>query len=327
MAGLLDFIVGHRELIQTWKIARREGRLPHATLLTGPSGIGKKQTALAFAQVLLCEKAESLTGEILADEACGLCGNCLRMLKQQNESCLAIAPEKNQIKLEQAREILDFLSLKAVRKNRVVIVDQAELLNNQSANSLLKIIEEPPEGSFFFLTAPSSKHVLPTIRSRCQILRFAPLTVDELKKKSPRSPEWALRSAMGSFEKLAELAAPEEQEIRASALRWVSDVKTKGHGFLESDWRLVAKDRDYCTRLYGQLATLFRDAAYVQLGATEQVINSDQLKDLSALSTWPLSGLFESIEACLSAEKALQQNRDSQLVFDELWLEVKYVAD
>ena len=318
MAGLLDFIVGHRDLIATWKSARSEDRLPHATLLTGPSGIGKKQTALALAQILLCEKEQ--------DEACGLCGNCLRMLKNQNESCLLIAPEKNNIKLEQAKQILDFLSLRAVRKNRVIIVDQADLLNTQSANALLKILEEPPEGSFFFLTAPSAKHVLPTIRSRCQILRFSPLTVEELKKKSPRSPEWALRSAMGSFEKLADLAAPEEQEVRSSAVRWVQDVRAKTNGFLNPDWRTVAKDREFCTRLYGQLATLFRDAAFVQLGAEEQVINSDQIKDLSELAAWPLSGLFDSVDACLSAEKALSANRDSQLVFDELWLEVKYVA-
>ena len=213
MARLLASVLGHQEQIERLLTAIQNDHLPHALLFVGASGIGKRTVAFAVAQALLCEKNQT---------ACGVCGGCLRAEKafvdgNGSEGILALAPEKNQIKLEQAKEILEFLNLRSLSKNRVIIVDGADYLNPQASNSLLKIIEEPPANTYFILTAPSPSHVMSTIRSRSQIVRFSPLHLSDMKKKAI-APEWALRACGGSFERLAMLIDKEELEIRESAV-------------------------------------------------------------------------------------------------------------
>jgi hypothetical protein len=139
-----------------------QGRLPHALCFSGPV---ETDFVWNFAQLLVCERE---------NPPCGECGPCKRVIARQSESVLWIAPEKNTIKVEAAREILDFLSLQRVSKARVVVIEQAHLLNVQTANALLKAIEEPPPETYFVLITSEFSLLLPTLRSRVQTLRFAP---------------------------------------------------------------------------------------------------------------------------------------------------------
>lgn len=164
--------------------------LPHALLLAGPSGLGKREFALAMTQRLLCE---SSTGSA---PACGECDACRWFEAGNHPDFRLLVPEvdaeevesedapaktekadkkkSKQIKIDQVRALADFVYVGAHRgKGRVVIVQPAEAMNPAAANSLLKILEEPPSSVYFILVSDAYKRLLPTIRSRCSQLLLA----------------------------------------------------------------------------------------------------------------------------------------------------------
>lgn len=151
-------------------------RLPHALLLAGPHGVGKRELARRWAQSLLCEQP-------LADgEACGTCEGChwfaagthpdfmhVTLLEKENrEGEVRMATE---ISVDQARQAVDFVQLSTYRAGyRLVLIEPAEALNTASANALLKVLEEPPINTVFVLVSHQPRQLLPTILSRCHKL-------------------------------------------------------------------------------------------------------------------------------------------------------------
>lgn len=316
MARLIDQIVGHQATLQKFLQAFQEGRLPATFLFVGPVGVGKFQAAKALAQALLCESTTEIA-------PCGRCGGCLRVAKNQHESLLQIEPEKNVIKIESSREILDFLSFRSLTARRVVIIDQAEKLNPQAANSLLKILEEPPPGTFFFLIAPTTYHVLPTLRSRSQVLRFKPISIEDMKRVRPSAAPWALRASFGSFMRLHELSSADEAEIRELATLTVRSWLEAKRAFLFDSIRDTVKDKAVSSSYFRHLALFFRDALHFQMGSTETLIQQGQMALLKELSQRPEAALLECFQRALKLETALQQNRDAQLTFEEFWIETQ----
>jgi DNA polymerase-3 subunit delta' len=316
MARLLDSVIGHREIIERFLQAMENGKLPHTFLLVGPSGVGRQTVALALAQALLCEKSH---------KACGVCGSCLRVakyLKQGTESLKVIVPEKNQIRLDQATQVLEFLSFRSFAQHRVVMIDGAECLNPQAANSLLKALEEPPAGTFFFMIAPSAAHVLPTLRSRAQVVAFQPLSLEEMKQKAHQAPNWALKASQGSFERLSQLLEKEELEIRESALAWLMDWLESPQGYLKTGNRELVRDRSSARSLAHHVSWLLRDVLYLKLGAEEKVLNSDKLSSLRPIGErLSMEKLLKVCEKSLWIEDKLDQNQDSSLVFEQFWIE------
>jgi DNA polymerase-3 subunit delta' len=325
MARLLDQLVGHQQIVSRFFHALSQERLPHTFLLVGPSGVGKKLTAFALAQALVCENST---------QACGVCGACVRISKlamatkkgeasHSTESVLLIEPERSMIKIDQAREIIEFLSLRSVTR-RAVIIDSAETLNPQAANSLLKVLEEPPMGSYFFLIAPGPSQVLPTLRSRSQIVRFSPLAPEEMKKRT-RAPEWAIRASGGSFEKLQMLTERTELEIRESACLWLKAWMKNPQGYLQEDLRAVVRDRSVAPRLADHLLSLLRDALFYQAGAKDAMMNLDKENFIAALAEFPAPGLHVAVEKALQLQKFLEQNFDSSLAFEQFWIESRLI--
>lgn len=162
------------------------GRLPHAMLLVGPPGVGKASFAEQLAALLLCE---SVTAE---SKACGRCEACRWLETGNHPDFRRIAPEgddeaaegvaekakkrgASMIKIDQIRELEGFVFIGSHREgNRVVIIEDADAMNAPAANSLLKILEEPPSSVYFLLISSKSKSLLPTIRSRCRAILFEP---------------------------------------------------------------------------------------------------------------------------------------------------------
>jgi DNA polymerase-3 subunit delta' len=322
--NLLSQIIGHENNISKFLQSLRNQTLPHAMLFVGPSGIGKKKTALALAQVLLC----SMNAAATSSEACGRCASCLALAKgNETDSLLLISPEKNLIKIEEAQRILSFLSFKSLHGNRVIIIDGAELLNPQAANSLLKILEEPPEDTFFFLIAPSAAHVLPTLRSRSQVMSFSPLAISQMKSKIS-APEWALRASQGSFERLAQLTERDEIENRQKAIMFLKTWRQEPQGYLQIGIRDLVRDKSAARSLAQSISWLLRDVFYVQNNQADQVLNVDQLDFLQSMA-----GLVDqeiALKACQKAlmlESQLDANQDSSLVFESFWIETRKMLE
>jgi DNA polymerase-3 subunit delta' len=165
---------GHDRLIDGFDRVYRRGRLAHAYLFVGPEGVGKRLFARELAKALLCERRPD-DGPLAA---CEQCEACLLVDAGTHPDFFAVArpEEKNELPIDVMQELCRGFALKTARgKGKVAVLDDADDLNEESSNCFLKTLEEPPPRSVFILIGTGSDQQLPTIRSRCQTVRFAPL--------------------------------------------------------------------------------------------------------------------------------------------------------
>ena len=161
----------HQELWQSLQQRRAAGRLPHALLLMGPAGLGKGLFARRLARVLLCE-APNAEGD-----ACGQCRSCRLFLAGSHPDYSVVQPVEDSriIKVDQVRDLCTFLGYTAQYGGyKIALLEPADRLNVNAANSLLKTLEEPPGAGLLLLVTAQPARLPATVRSRCQRLDFAP---------------------------------------------------------------------------------------------------------------------------------------------------------
>ena len=323
MARLIEKVIGHISIIDSLMFLKMQNRWPHAFLFVGPAAVGKKQMALAFAQILICQESET---------ACGVCGPCLRVEKQQSENLIFIQPDtslaKPVIKVEAIRALLDSLSLSSWQGPRVIIIDSAQTMNPQAANALLKSLEEPFENVYFFLIGPDVHQFLPTIRSRTQVLQFHALRTDDLKKIKPGLAEWAYQASHGQVDRLIQLTSPEGIEKRTESYQFLEQFFSDANFLLHANWRAQVKDKSW---------TLYAIGAWLQL--IDQGLRAKALSEHSsqAISTQHAAyfkmlvgieseKLLELADHLLHAEKEILGNADPVLIFEKMWVEYARVG-
>jgi DNA polymerase III delta' subunit len=165
-------ILGHEKATNILARSIEGKRAAHAYIFGGPEGVGKRTVANAFAAALNCQNFTASKG------ACGECEDCEAIARGVHTSVLCIGPEKGRIKIDKARELQKSLNYKVTRGRRVVIVEDADLMATDAASVLLKTLEEPPGGAVIILVSSRADSLLSTILSRCQRVRFAPLSRD-----------------------------------------------------------------------------------------------------------------------------------------------------
>ncbi len=161
---------GHASAIAFLLAATRQGHLAHALMFAGADGIGKRAVAMGYAAWLLCEAP--------TDDACGTCPSCrlVAAASHPDLQVVGIPAGKKEIGVDRARELKRFAQLRALHgRSKIIVIDDAQALNVSAQNALLKTLEEPPPSSQFILVVNNPDAMLPTVRSRCQRLAFAPL--------------------------------------------------------------------------------------------------------------------------------------------------------
>lgn len=186
----LKDVLGQERPIEIIKRSLMVDRIPHAYIFVGEEGIGKAFTAINLAKALNCDSSTSSLfnteppdTELVEVEACDNCPSCMEIDKGIHPDVLFIKPEGDQIKIEQIRMAEERLSLRALKgKRKVMIIDDAHMMNISSANALLKTLEEPTEGTVIILITPSPNLLPATVLSRCQWLPFSLLKREDIEE-------------------------------------------------------------------------------------------------------------------------------------------------
>ena len=261
-------IQGHDTIIERFRRAFERGRMTGSFLFTGPPGVGKRRFAFALAMGLLCKKQDNLN-------PCGDCDSCKLfggkgatefdfengdfVSPHPDLYYIAKPPDKSFLPMEllvgdkehRGREGLCYNISRTpfLQNGKVAIVNDADFFNEAGANALLKTLEEPPPDTLLILIGTSTAKQLPTIRSRCRIVRFSPLPPDilsailvekKIAESTTQGKMWAIQAG-GSLDQAKELADGNIDQLRAelaqylTASRWDAvAVATKLNGLIEA---------------------------------------------------------------------------------------------
>lgn len=316
-------IKGQTQVVAQLKKVLASHRLSHAYLFLGPEGVGKKTTAYAFAAALCCSQSPSL------GELCGQCPACIKMAHGSHPDIITVQPESTSIKIEQIRELQSLSAYKHLNSPyKIIIIDEAQKMTEEAANAMLKILEEPPKDTVFILVAHGTKGLLSTIVSRCQLLRFKPLTpevIQEILKEETSLPEEDVkilsRLARGSVSlglKLWENWGQEE--------KWRMPQKILEH--------IIRKDRTELLRLSAglekdpylkftleSLMGYFRDLlVWQKTGCAKLVYNQEIINNKGSIGELPNPS--HAILLINQALKRLEQNANTRLTLDVLFLKL-----
>lgn len=302
-------------------------RLHHALLFVGQDGVGKRTAAKALANRLVCASPKDL-------DACGQCGHCIRFREGTHADYLVVergtksdGSLEKMIKVDQIRNIQRSLSLKSFEGGqRVVVIFDADRMNSSTANALLKTLEEPPESVSFILTSNSLSSLLPTIISRCQMIRFAPLSIESLTKIGNALGEIgevdrvsAIAQANGSASRLHRLLNPEVDAFRLECRERIGSLSA--HGSAADVLEFAEKDASDKQRVVPYLVLDFLQHWYRSALVSRYSLESKE--DLVTRTTAPQHQLMNFLGLIDRIREELNTNqRNTRIAMEEVWFEV-----
>ena len=312
-----DNVLGHERARGLLGRALADGRLPPALLLCGPEGVGKRTIALAAAVALLCERGEG----------CGECAVCQRIERGLHPDVIVVAPEKATIKIEQVRDLSREIGARPFEgRARAFVIDDAHVMTEQAMNALLKSLEEPAATSHVFLVTGAPQALLPTIRSRCQVLRFGPiphalLESHLVERHGLDAADARLRASLSGGSLGAALAFETEgyravRDLLVAGLRKLPEV-----GPLERmDFAQKLADTEDGMLVVVALRSILRDVAAARAGAPpEALLNRDAAEAIAAIAKGPLAARAIALgDFTEDTRTALRTNANRLLSMDVL---------
>ncbi len=300
--------------------------LPPASIFAGPSGVGKQSLALALAAFTNCRRPES-------GDLCGTCGSCIKAASGNHPDIILYPAEKNVIKIESMRELSREAQFRPFEgRKRIFVIDQAECLTEEAANSILKTLEEPPDSSRVVLVTAFPLRLLETIRSRCQIFHFAALKradIADYLKGTAQVDDVELRASLadGSIGKALSLdlkkLLPDRDRMLAvlsawSASRSFEAIYTRAE---ESPMKGDLRSRDR-VREYLELLQMINEDLYFLLTDTpERLVNIDRKSELNKLSqNMTLDSVQRLLYDIAHAIRDIDRYVNPLMTFETLWL-------
>jgi DNA polymerase-3 subunit delta' len=323
----LRSVAGHDHLKPRLAQAALRGSLPPSLIFAGPSGVGKRMTAVALAQLVNCLAPN-------AEDACGECASCTRIARRVHADVLLIEPgESGSIKIEQIRDAVERSGYRPFEgRRRVVIIDEADRIVANAQDALLKTLEEPPNGTTFVLVTSMPETLLPTIRSRCQRLRFGRLAPAEVARvlieahgHSEEDAHAAAALSDGSIGAALEGASEAFAEARNAAMQLLEVVagdpppsrRIQAAMGLPGGGRGKA-DRDALGQSLRAMATILRDLGMLSAGGSA-LANADLDRRLRPLTrAFDRDRILAAFAAVDRALDALDRNASPKIVAD--WL-------
>jgi DNA polymerase-3 subunit delta' len=321
-------VLGHSMPVELLRRGIISGKVAHSYLFLGSEGIGKKWVALQFAKALNCLKRDEKTGD-----ACDQCTSCRKISDGLHPDILILEPENQTIKVDQVRQMQRNLAYRPYEGlRRVCILAGADRMAPNMSNILLKTLEEPPVHTVLVLLANNSRRMLPTIVSRCQLIRFNGLPVSmvaqwlvERKGLPEWEAHWVASLSEGSPGKALELQGEIGQIPRKELLTdWIG-VDTIPFEGIERWVESLPSDRGSLTSVLEVAKTLVRDLVIAKIGMGHwELIHGDLREDIIATaSKLRLSTLLQrmdSLHRTLLDVSPLRGNANTKLALEAMML-------
>lgn len=306
-------------------------KLKHAYLFCGPHGIGRRTLALRFAQALNCSQPPATA------LFCGVCSNCKRITIMQHPDLAVVQSDRpgGTLKVEQVRELQHSLSLAPYEaRYRIALLLRFEEANQNAANALLKTLEEPAPQVILILTAESPESLLPTISSRCEIIRLKPLSIEMTNQGlqehfSVPSEQARLVAHLSGGRPGYGLRLSSDPDALERRKAWLDDHQSLlGQGRLErfAYAETLSKDKDSARLVLQTWLSLWRDVMLASTGAPLAVVNPDREEEIAYLSS--SLGLVRSRQAVSLVERTLHlldHNVNPRLALEVLMLDLPVV--
>ncbi len=359
---------GNAETVHRLRDMLARNRFPHAVILSGARGSGKYTLALMLAQALNCLAPTETDG---LPDFCGRCSNCLRIAQsadlearfaeaveareglretdkketrlfvQTHPDVLIIPPDPPQmmIKVDQVRRVIETIYYRPSEARERVYIFTDSAFMKEAANSLLKVLEEPPEFATIFLLSENPGELLPTIRSRSMVFPLSALPVEDVERYlAEHRPEWqpaqralVARLSQGALGRARTFDVEAYVAARADALNILNSTLLGGeHTALfkaTETYRPGAEGREKTERLIATLYSLLRDLMFLASGAPELVCNTDIQSQLTRLAeSADFDWIASASDRLAEVERGMRRNLLRSLSLDAFGLALEKSA-
>jgi DNA polymerase III subunit delta' len=312
-------VIGHENIVALLKRALKADRIAHAYLFHGTEGCGMKQVALTLIEAVFCG----------SDDGCGTCSSCRKVSGQQHPDLHVLEPDGAFIKIDQIRGLQRELAYRPFEaQKKACIIERAERMNPAAANAFLKTLEEPPGDALLILLTTHAEGILPTILSRCQQLRFAPLPLDTIATQLQESgiaeeqARVAAALAGGSIEQARNLISSDLFASRHTLLEQVASLKESNITALFATAEQYSADKDGAGYLIAMLRLFWRDVLLVKSGCLA-ITNLDLVPLAQKMAErYTMKQIMEKLEFINRADQALNRNVNPRLTAEVLFMEL-----
>lgn len=318
-----DSVIGQSKAVHLLQTQLNQHQLSHAYLFSGPAGTGKQKLALALAKALFCVQQQ--------DDACGSCRQCIKVEHGNHPYLYQVKPDGQSIKIGQIRDLQSDFSYKTDERKMAVIY-QADRMTVQAANSLLKFLEEPLSACVIVLIAENGQAVLPTIRSRVQMIYLQPLPAKIMEQSLIKQgckeelARAAVRMTSGT-EAAADLAGQEWfAEVRNLVIQLARESQNGSAEALltlQKQWT-AAQLSEHLDSMLDLFIIWFRDIVQIRSGSEQELVFADQYTWLQQHARkWSTSFWVSCMELAVEAKKRLRYNVNPQLTLEQFLIRIQ----
>ncbi len=318
-------IIGQERAKRLLQNGLRQNKLSHAYIFSGPAGTGKRKMALTLAKAVFCLEQNG--------DSCGNCLECRKVEHGNHPDLFFVQPDGASIKIEQIRELQKLFAYRsAASQTKVYIIDQADRMTVQAANSLLKFLEEPHGATVAILIAENGQALLPTIQSRAQWVPFTriapqrmiPALIEEGYSPALVRPAVHLAAGPDAARELIQLNW--FAETRNVVIQLAKECTSKAASALVTVHEKVVKTElvHHIDTMFDLFVLWFKDMIHIQTGRKEGIVYIDQ-SDWMAEHAFSRNteGWVHCMEQAVEAQKRLRFHVNPQLALEQFIIEVQ----
>ena len=321
-------IYGHEKKIEILQKTLAQNRTGHAYLFSGVSAIGKKTLAVEFIKAINCESPDAL------GDSCGECASCRKIQHACHPDIFFVEADGQFIRIASIRQIQERTTCKPLEaRRRAFIIDDADKMNEESANALLKMLEEPSSANILILVTARPYSMPQTIISRCQHMRFNPLSsetvarflVSEMNMDNQKALLLAALSG-GSIGNALELNKEDIVAYRTELLTLLSTTNREDPFSLINFASFLGQKKKEIRQGLNIMSTFFRDVlVFKEVGKNEMLINQDNSSFISTCAA-RLSGeqILHNIKQIEKAGDIIEQNVNKSLTLETMAFKLNY---